>query len=305
MNSISSIDSFSLELGRGSEIGMAVALSIMMLSVALSLSPASFAFLKRSPKPFLLGVFLQLLALPLLTLMLCFAVRPSASVALGMILVSCCPGGNVSNMLVLLARGNAALSVSLTAASSLIAAFITPLAILFWSGLYPPTSALLHTIAFNPWLFLLQTSMILVLPLLLGMATSFLFPLFARRIQKPLVMLSTVILFTIIIVATLKYWSAFVLIGGAVIGLVIVHNTLAFLLGNISARCFKLAKADRRTLTFEVGIQNSGLGIVILLTQLGGLGGTAVVAGLWGVWHIIAGLGLVAIFTFSDSKTSP
>lgn len=299
-----SIDDFSLELGRGSEIGMAVALSVMMLSVALSLSPSSFAFLKRSPKAFILGIVLQLLALPLLTLALCFLMQPSASVALGMILVSCCPGGNVSNMLVLLARGNAALSVSLTAASSLAAAFVTPLSILFWSGLYPPTSALLQTIDFNPWSFLLQTSTILVLPLLMGMTIKYIFPVFASRIQKPLVIISTTILLTIIIIGVYKYSDAFIAIGGSVIGLVILHNALAFLMGNMGARVFKLANADQRTLTFEVGIQNSGLGIVILLTQLGGLGGAAVVTGLWGVWHIIAGLAIVVTFVLTDRSYS-
>lgn len=304
MSAVSSIDDFSLELGRGSEIGMAVAISVMMLSVALSLSPSSFSFLKSSPKPFILGIVLQLFALPLLTLILCFIVQPSASIALGMILVSCCPGGNVSNMLVLLARGNAALSVSLTASSSLAAAFITPLSILFWSGLYPPTSTLLQTIDFDAWSFLLQTSTILILPLLFGMAINFAFPVFAKRIQKPLVALSSITLLTVIVIGLYKYWGAFMAIGTSVIGLVIIHNALAFLMGNVSARLFKLTKADQRTLTFEVGIQNGGLGIVILLTQLGGLGGAALVTGLWSIWHMVAGLIIVVTFVLTDRRFS-
>lgn len=304
MSGLNAIDDFSLELGRSSEIGLAVALFIMMLSVALSLSPSSFTFLRHSPKPFVLGLSLQLVALPLLTLILCFLIEPSPSVALGMILVSCCPGGNVSNMLVLLARGNAALSVSLTAASSLVAAFITPLAILFWCGLYPPTSQLLQTIDFNPWSFLLQTSLILVVPLLLGITINARLPKLAQRIQKPLVVFSTVLLLVIIIMGAHKYWATFVLIGSTVMSLVVLHNALAFFMGNMSARLFRLAKADQRALTFEVGIQNSGLGIVILMTQLGGLGGAAVVAGIWGVWHIVAGLTLVVTFVLSDRGIS-
>lgn len=304
MNGSTAMDDFSLELGRGSEIGMAVALFVMMLSVALSLSPSSFVFLRRSPKPFLVGLSLQLVALPLLTLMLCFIIKPSPSVALGMILVSCCPGGNVSNMLVLLARGNAALSVSLTAASSFAAAFVTPLAILFWCGLYPPTSQLLQTIDFNAWSFLLQTSLILVVPLLLGISINARLPALAQRIQKPLVVFSTVLLLAIIVLGAHKYWATFVAIGSTVMGLVVLHNALAFFMGNMSARLFRLAKADQRALTFEVGIQNSGLGIVILMTQLGGLGGAAVVTGIWGVWHIVAGLALVVTFVLSDRRVS-
>ena len=106
------LDDFQLQLGSTSEVGMAVALFTMMFAVALNLKPQQFLFLVEQPKSFILGLLGQLLLLPLLTLLLCFAIEPQPSIALGMILVACCPGGNVSNMLVLLARGNVALSVT-------------------------------------------------------------------------------------------------------------------------------------------------------------------------------------------------
>lgn len=296
------LDGFVLELGKGSEVSLAIALAIMMFSVALGLSLDSFRFLKEAPKPFFVGLLLQILALPLMTLLLCVLIAPSPSIALGMILVSCCPGGNVSNLLVLLARGNAALSVSLTASSSILAAFVTPIAIIFWSGLYPPTANLLTEINFNPWSFLIQTSLVLVLPLILGILANNYLPRVASTLKRPLIVLSTVILFAIIVLGAQKYWSTFLAIGVAAMGLVIVHNSCAFLLGNLSAKIFGLTKKDQRALTFEVGIQNSGLGIVILLTQLGGLGGAVVVTALWGVWHIIAGLTLVVTFVLSDRQ---
>jgi BASS family bile acid:Na+ symporter len=170
--------------------------------------------------------------------------------------------------------------------------------------LYPPTSELLQTIDFNAWSFLLQTSLILVAPLLLGVTINTYFPKVALRIQKPLVVISTAVLLAIIVMGAYKYWATFVVIGSAVMGLVVLHNALAFFMGNMSARLFRLTTADQRALTFEVGIQNSGLGIVILLTQLGGLGGAAVVAGIWGVWHIVAGLALVVTFVLSDRRNS-
>lgn len=294
------IDDFTLELGQGSEVGLALSLAVMMFSVALELRPSSFVFLRHAPKPFLIGIFGQLLALPVLTIALCIVIEPMPSVALGMILISCCPGGNVSNMLVLLARGNAALSVSLTATSSLAAAFITPIAVLFWSGLYPPTAELLTSIEFDAVSFLFQTAIILALPLLLGIACNVYFPRFAGRIRRPLVVLSTATLIVIIVVGGMRYWEAFVSIGVGLVGLVALHNASAFLLGNSLARFGSVSVADRRALTYEVGIQNAGLGIVILLTQMGGLGGAAVVAGLWGTWHIVAGLVLVIIFRATD-----
>jgi BASS family bile acid:Na+ symporter len=294
------IDDFTLELGQSSEIGLALSLAIMMFSVALELNPSSFIFLRRRPKAFLIGIFAQLIALPVLTIGLCMILKPLPSVALGMILISCCPGGNVSNMLVLLARGNTALSVSLTATSSIAAAFITPIAVLFWSGLYPPTAELLTRIDFDAVSFLIQTAVILALPLLLGIACNVYFPKFANTVRRPLVVLSTATLLVIIVMGSMRYWDTLAAIGVGLIGVVAIHNALAFLLGNTLGRFGRVSVADRRALTYEVGIQNSGLGIVILLTQMGGLGGAAVVAGLWGTWHIVAGIVLVIIFRTFD-----
>ena len=299
------IDSFHLDLGQGGEIAMAVSLSVMMFSVALGLRLEHFKAIRTMPRVFAAGVIGQIVCLPLLTLALCFFFQPYPSVALGMILVACCPGGNVSNILVLLARGNTALSVSLTATSSFAAAFITPISILFWSSLYPPTADLLTTIDFDAVSFLLQTSLILVVPLFLGMACVKYLPVFSARMQKPLVALSSLLLISIIVFASVKYFDVFITLGIGLIGIVAVHNALAFLCGNLMARVSSADIASRRALTFEVGIQNSGLGIVILLTQLGGLGGAAAVAGLWGTWHILAGLCVVAAFRLADRYRHP
>ncbi len=296
MSSAQQIDDFTIELGQSSELGLALALAAMMFSVALNLAPSSFGFLRTNPRAFLLGLFAQLVALPCLTLVLCYLIAPMPSVALGMILIACCPGGNVSNMLVLLSRGNAALSVSLTAFSSVSAAFVTPIAILFWSSYYPPTAELLTTIELDKLSFLIQTATVLGLPLLLGILCNVRFPNIAAVIRKPLVVFSSALLLLIVIGGAIQYWQTFLSIGTGLLVIVVLHNSAAFLLGNTIARLARLGSADRRALSFEVGIQNAGLGIVILLTQLGGLGGAFIVAGLWGTWHIIAGLVLVALF---------
>ncbi len=299
---MNSIEDFRLELGQTSEIGMAITLATMMFSVALGLRTEHFAFFKHSPRLFFSGVAAQIIALPAVTLLLCFIFTPSPTIALGMILIACCPGGNVSNLLVLLARGNTALSVSLTATSSVAAAFVTPVAIIFWSSLYPPTNELLDRIAFDTASFLVQTSVILALPLFLGMAVAHWFARAAAWLQKPLVMLSSFGLFVIIVTATWRYLDQFALLGLSFFALIILHNAVAFLVGYITARLVGADPRSRRALVFEVGIQNSGLGIVILLTQLGGMGGAAAVAGIWGIWHIIAGLMLVWVFRRGDAR---
>lgn len=294
------LDSITLDLGGGSELALALILSLMMFAVALGLRTEHFRFFKDNPKIYFAGVLAQIIGLPALTLLICYIVNPPASVALGMILIACCPGGNTSNLLALFGRANTALSVSLTATSSLAAAFITPISIIFWSQLYPPTATLLTEINLDKWSFLQNTMMILALPLLLGMLIARFTPTLSAKLQKPLSALAGIGLIVIIIGACLQYLPIFFQLGIAIFALVIAHNGLAFLMGFMAGILTKADTASRRALTFEVGIQNSGLGIVILLTQLGGLGGAGVVAGLWGTWHIIAGLILVAVFRWND-----
>jgi len=302
--STEALDNFQLDLGSASEIGMAITLAIMMFAVALGLRPSNFAFFKTNPKLYLTGVAAQIIGLPLLTLILCFIVNPHPSVALGMILIACCPGGNTSNLIALFARANTALSVSLTATSSVMAAFITPISILFWSGLYPPTRALLSEINIDVANFLVQTLIILALPLLIGMLVRHFIPKIADKLQTPLAVLSGLGLLAIILVASTRFFSIFIALGASLFVLVIAHNLLAFGLGYISARLINADRPSRRALTIEVGIQNAGLGIVILLTQLGGVGGAGAVAGLWGVWHLIGGTALAVYWRRKDARST-
>ncbi len=291
-----------MELGGPSEGLLALSLALMIFAVALGLKLEHFRFFKEEPQIYLGGVLAQIIGLPLLTLGLCLILNPHPSVALGMIIVACCPGGNVSNLIALFARANTALSVSLTATSSLFAALMTPFSILFWSGLYEPTRNLLTEINLDVVSFLIQTMIILGMPLLLGMLAARFFPKFAEKFQSPLAALGGLALIWIIVSTFVIYWDNFVLLGAALLGLVIVHNALAFLLGYLTGW---IARADRpasRALTIEVGIQNSGLALVILITQLDGLGGAGAIAGLWGTWHIIGGLSLVALYRLADKR---
>jgi len=298
---ISNIDEIRFELSSSSEIALSLSLAVMMFAVALSLKLEHFRFFKENPKVYFTGVISQIIFLPALTVILCYLTNPHPSVALGMILISCCPGGNVSNLLSMFGRANTALSISLTATSSLAAAFITPLSIIFWCGLYSPTQNLLSEITFDKLNFLFNTFLILALPLIIGVSLLYLFPKFAKKIYNSVSLISAICLLLIIVFAFIEYFEVFLQIGISIIVLIIVHNTLAFLLGYISGLTINASKASARSLTFEIGIQNSGLGIVILLTQLDGIGGAGIVAGLWGIWHIIAGLILVGFFRWKDS----
>ena len=296
------LNAITLELGKAGDIVMSLALALMMFAVALGLRLENFAAVKDRPKPFIAGALAQMIGLPLLTLALVHLINPLPSLALGMIIVASCPGGSVSNLIAMFGRANTALSVSLTATSSLLAAVITPISIVFWCSLYPPTADILKSIDFDTLAFLLQLLLILGLPVLAGMIIATKFPAIAKRIQGPVAMIGAILLAIIIIGAVTAFWGTIVKFGHILFPLVILHNGAAFLLGYIAARLADGDTGERRALTIETGIQNSGIAIVILLTQLKGLGGAAAIAGIWGTWHIVGGLILVAIWRTLDRR---
>ena len=295
-------DSFRLELTSGSQTILAVALFGIMLSVAMSLKPEHFKAIAAEPKSFLAGVTAQVIGLPLLTYILCIVLAPHPSLALGMLIVACCPGGNVSNLFSMLGGGNSALSVAMTATSSLFAAFLAPATILFWTGLYGPTAELLDTINLDVAKFLIQTFVLLAVPLMIGMIFRHFQPDIAEKLYKPLSLFAFFLLLTVITIGATNQWRDFMALGVGVIGLAILHNVLAFIVGNLAARLAGSDIPSRRSITIEVGIQNSGLAIIILLTQLSGFGGAAAIIVIWGTWHIVAGLTLVAIFKHQDRR---
>jgi len=304
MTDAAALDAIEVTLGGGSTIGLTVSLAIMMFSVSLTLKPQDFVFLGRNPKMFFGGLATQVLLLPLMSLGLAHLIAPTPSLAFGMVVIACCPGGNVSNLMVLMARGNAAYSVSLTSASSALAFIITPVAILFWAGLYPPTAELIRTVEIDTLSFILQTGLALGVPLALGMVLATFQPGFAQRIQPAVYAIAIGILLLLVVVAIVRNWEIILSAGYIIAPVAIIHNTAAFALGAFAGRLMRLEAASRRALTFEIGIQNAGLGLVILLTQFPTLGGAAAVTGFWSLWHLFAGLALAAGFRLWDRYSS-
>ena len=258
------LNAVTLDMGSAGDSALAIALALMMLAVALGLKKENFVAVKDRPKPYFAGAAAQIIGLPLLTLLILFIINPLPSLALGMIIVASCPGGTVSNLITLLGRGNTALSVSLTATSSLLAAFITPVSILFWCSLYPPTANLLNEIDFNTVEFLTNLMLILGLPIFIGMIISAKAPVLAAKLQRITAAVGAVLLLVIIVIALSAFSDTILKFGYLIIPLVIVHNGAAFLLGYISARLAGSDISERRALTIETGIQNSGIAIVIL-----------------------------------------
>ena len=296
------LDELRIALDPIGQAGVAVALMLVIFSVALGLRVSDFGLLKTQPLTYVGGVLTQVVGLPFLTFLVLSVVEVPASVALGMIVVACCPGGAVSNLLTFLARGNVAYSVALTATSSLLAAVLTPASILFWSHLYPPTAALIDTLDVSPWVFLGQTMLLLGLPLLTGMLLAARVPDIAERLRKRTALLGSLTLAGVIVYGILTFFPVFAWALPMLLGIAIVHNALAFLLGAGIGVAMRANGPIRRALTMEVGIQNSGLAIVILIAQLEGVGGAAAMAAVWGVWHLIAGALIVGALRVIDRR---
>lgn len=291
---VATLDSLRISLPPAGQAGLAIALTIIMFSVALGLSIRDFAFIRTEPVTFAAGALAQLIGLPLLTLGLLNLLTPPPSIALGMIVVACCPGGSVSNLLTFLGRGNLGYSVALTATSSTLAAIVTPASILFWSHRYAPTASLLQSIDVSPMLFLVQTIALLGVPLLAGMIVAARAPDVARRLRALTTPMGALVLIGTIVYGSVLFLPILYASAAMLIGIAALHNGLAFALGLGTGALVGADGPTRRALTFEIGIQNSGLAIVILIAQLEGLGGAAAIAATWGIWHLIAGGIIVA-----------
>ena len=278
-----------------------IALAVVMFGVALGITLDDFKQLIKQPKLVLIGVLCQFVLLPLVTFFLVILIKPQPSIALGMFMVAACPGGNISNFMTHLAKGNTALSVSLSAFATLLAVIMTPFNFHFYSELYQPTSEILKSVQLNSYELVKLVILILGLPLILGMFIRYKKEVLAVKLSKLLKPLSIFIFVAIVIIAFSKNIDVFNAYINHVLLLGISHNFIALLLGFTVAKMFGLSFKNQKTLAIETGIQNSGLGLLLIFTFFNGLGGMAILAAFWGIWHIISGLLLA--FYWSRKKT--
>lgn len=264
-----------------------------MFGVALDLTLDDFKRIAQYPRKSLTGLFSQLIILPALTFGVVWLMRPAYPLALGMILVAACPGGNVSNFICHMAKGNAALSVTLTAITTVLAIVLTPLNYGLYSGLLPYNEAQQVNITLSPVDMFETIFLIILIPLVLGMMANKLFPKVVDKGRKGVKILSIIILVGFIAIAFAKNAGIFVEYFNRVMWLVLIHNGLALVSGYFLARyLMRLQEADSRTVSLETGIQNSGLGLVLIFNFFDGSGGMALIAAWWGIWHIISGFAL-------------
>ena len=269
-----------------------LAMAFLMFSVALDVRLADFRKVVDFPRSVLTGLVAQYLLFPLLTLAIIAVFQPPVSVAMGMVLVSMCPSGNMTNFLVHFSRANVALSVTLNAIIILSATIVTPAGFLFWSQFIPESSALRTSFAIDFSDMALIILQLIVLPLLIGMALNSRFPDLIAKIRPGVQRLSLALFFTILALALLGNLKNMVDYLGFVFVLVAVHNLAGISAGYGLGRLARLPKLDCRTLAFESGVHNTALGLLLIFRFFNGLGGMALIAAWWGIWDLVTGMTL-------------
>ena len=273
-----------------------IIIALVVFGVALDLKIGDFKRVLASPRAPLIGLASQFFVMPALAYLIVLLLQPHPSISLGIILVAACPGGNVSNFFTSLAAGNAALSVSMSAISTLASIIMTPFNFLFWGGLNPRTAELIRDIEVAPEQIFLTVLTILIIPTVLGMAAAYWKPTLAARLLKPMRILSIMVMIGFVILAFAANWQNFLQHIGLAFWIVLIVNGAGLLLGYSLGKLSGLSRADCKAVAFETGIQNTAFGLLLIFNFFGGQGGMALIAAWWGVWHLISGLTLSLIW---------
>ncbi len=290
------LSNIQLEFSEDRLLALNIAMAFIMFGVSLSIEKENFIEVKKNPKSIITGVISQFLLLPFLTFVFVYFTKPIEGLALGLILVAACPGGNVSNFFSNLSRGNIALSVSLTAIATVLAVILTPVNFEFWSNLYLGEKVG-RGITLETWKMLKTIFSILGAPLVLGLLFKYKFRTLAAKIAEPIKLLSFILLVAIIGIAFFQNIDIFKQYYQYIIYLVFFHNAIALGSGYLVSKLVGNSEQDSRTISIETGIQNSGLGLVIIFSVFQGNGAMAIIMAWWGIWHIIGGTIMSILFT--------
>jgi BASS family bile acid:Na+ symporter len=287
---VADIDDIKLDFDSSSLTLLKIVIAMILFGVALDTKLEDFTAVLRRPVPILIGVVAQFLLLPAITLLLTIVLDVRGSVALGMILVACCPPGNISNILTHRAGGDVALSVSMTAVSNVLTIFMLPVNLAFWGGLSPAGDDLLRSVDLDPLETFGEVALVIGLPFVAGITINRLWPRVGSRAHRIVGPVSFVLLFAIIVLAFVANADIFRDYITIVLLAVALQNALALSLGYGIARLTRLPSRSQKAMTFEVGVRNTGLGLLLAFAYFDGLGGMALVAAWWGLYDILTGL---------------
>jgi bile acid:Na+ symporter, BASS family len=261
-------------------------LGIVMFGMGLTLSTSDFKEVFRRPKEVALGVAGHFIIMPLLAFLLAIGFNLPKEVAVGVILVGCCPSGTASNVMVFLARGNVALAVAIASISTILAPIVTPLLILLLASKWVNISI---------WSLFISIIQVVIIPLTLGFLVKKFFGKQAEAGAKALPLVSVVSIVLIVSAVVAGSQAQLAKTGLLIFTVVVLHNILGFFLGFFFARLCGMDLAKQKAVAMEVGMQNSGLGVAIATAHFSPL--AAVPSAIFSVWHNISGSVLAYIFS--------
>ncbi len=277
-------------------------LALMVFSVALELRVADFARVAQTPRAVIAGLVPQFLLLPGATWLATLVLDLPPNIEAAMILVACCPGGSLSNVITHHGRGNTALSVSVSAVAAVLALFLTPFNFTWMVATNPATAAWLRQLNIDASAIWWSLLALLAVPMLLGLLCSHHLPKFTAKIQKPLSTFSVVALLAFIVLGLVKERHLLTAQILPQLLIVVLHNAAGLLLGWLAAMAFRVTERDRRAIMIEGGMQNSGLALGIIAVQFNADLGMVIIASLWGMWHIVSGLSLATWWRSKDAR---
>ncbi|MGD7050340.1 bile acid:sodium symporter family protein [Rossellomorea marisflavi] len=255
-----------------------ILLGVVMFGMGLTLKPVDFQLVVKKPLPVIVGILAQFLIMPLGALLIAYLLGLPDQLAAGLVLLGSVPGGTASNVMVYLARGNLALSVAMTSLSTLLAPLATPLILLGLAGQWMPV---------DPLAMFLSIFQVIIVPITLGIIVQKLLPTVVEKSLEIIPLISVLAIMTIV-TAVVSANAPSIRTSGAIIFVaVMLHNLLGLTLGYVAAIIMKLKEGDRRAISIEVGMQNSGLGVALATAHFGPLAALPSVIGA--VWHNISG----------------
>ncbi len=284
------------------QLVLSLVLATMVFSVALELKVDDFRRVAQAPRLVLIGQIPQFILLPGATWIATLLLDLPPNIEAAMILVACCPGGSLSNVVTHHGRGNTALSVSISAVAAVLALFLTPFNFTWMVSTNPATAGWLRQLdidASDIWWSLLA---LLALPMALGLLCSHQAPALTARIRKPLGTFSLVALLLFIVAGLIKERHLLNVQLLPQLLIVVLHNAAGLFLGWAAATVFHVAERDRRAIMIEGGMQNSGLALGIIAVQFNSDLGMVIIASLWGMWHIVSGMTLATLWRRRDAR---
>lgn len=256
-----------------------------MFGMGLTLKPVDFKLVFTKPLPVIIGICAQYTIMPLIAFGIAYLLKLPAELAAGLVLLGSVPGGTASNVMVYLARGNVALSVAMTSFSTMLAPVMTPLLLFLLAGKWMPV---------NPVAMFMSIIQVIIIPIILGFLVQRFFPVAVDKSVSVVPLISVLAILIIVSAVTAANAENVITAGFLAFVAVFLHNGFGLLLGYLAALAMKLSEDDRRAISIEVGMQNSGLGVTLASAHFTPL---AALPSVWGaIWHNISGPILATIW---------